>query len=95
MQALATPLIEIKPIGDEIGRASALKMAYASLTKGTNALRTAALLAGEQLGVSDALHAELQYSQAEAYREMGRITISCRRCRTLGRRDAGNRRNLS
>jgi 3-hydroxyisobutyrate dehydrogenase-like beta-hydroxyacid dehydrogenase len=70
---LATPILEVRPIGSEVGKASALKMAYASLTKGTNALRTAVLLAGARLGVAAELAAELADSQAPAYAAMQRI----------------------
>lgn len=45
-------------MGDEIGQASALKMCYAALTKGTTALLTATVGAAAQLGVLDALMAE-------------------------------------
>ncbi len=38
-------------IGDEIGKASALKMCYAAYTKGTTALLCAILAAAEELGV--------------------------------------------
>ena len=51
LDALANDLVDVRNLGDEIGRASALKMVFASLTKGTNALRVAALMAGERLGV--------------------------------------------
>jgi 3-hydroxyisobutyrate dehydrogenase-like beta-hydroxyacid dehydrogenase len=45
-------------MGDEIGKASALKMCYAAYTKGTTALLTAVVGAAEGLGVRDALMAE-------------------------------------
>jgi 3-hydroxyisobutyrate dehydrogenase-like beta-hydroxyacid dehydrogenase len=45
-------------MGDEVGKASALKMCYAALTKGTTALLTATFGAAAQLGVLDALMAE-------------------------------------
>jgi 3-hydroxyisobutyrate dehydrogenase-like beta-hydroxyacid dehydrogenase len=45
-------------MGDEIGKASALKMCYAALTKGTTALLTATVGAAAELGVLDALLAE-------------------------------------
>jgi 3-hydroxyisobutyrate dehydrogenase-like beta-hydroxyacid dehydrogenase len=45
-------------IGSEIGKASALKMCYAALTKGTTALLTATFGAAAQLGVLDELMAE-------------------------------------
>jgi 3-hydroxyisobutyrate dehydrogenase-like beta-hydroxyacid dehydrogenase len=42
-------------LGPELGTASALKMAYASVTKGTTALLAAALAAAEGYGVGEAL----------------------------------------
>jgi len=76
MQELATDLIDVRPLGEDIARASSIKMVYASLTKGTHALRAAALLAGEQLGVSDEIQAEWQDSLPEAYAAMkNRIPI--------------------
>jgi 3-hydroxyisobutyrate dehydrogenase-like beta-hydroxyacid dehydrogenase len=49
-------LLETKIIGDEIGKASALKMCYAAYTKGTTALLSAILAAAESLGVRDELY---------------------------------------
>jgi 3-hydroxyisobutyrate dehydrogenase-like beta-hydroxyacid dehydrogenase len=69
---LVAPEIELIDLGDEIGRASALKMAYASLTKGTDALLTSVLLAAERLGVRPALMRELESSQGEALARMRR-----------------------
>ena len=43
--------LETDVIGDEIGRASALKMCYASWTKGSTALLCAILATAEELGV--------------------------------------------
>lgn len=45
-------------IGDEIGKASALKMCYAALTKGTTALLASVFGAASELGVLDELMAE-------------------------------------
>ncbi|MCY3976962.1 MAG: DUF1932 domain-containing protein [Chloroflexi bacterium] len=45
-------------IGDEIGKASALKMAFAALTKGSTALLSAIYGTADQLGVRDALERE-------------------------------------
>ena len=45
-------------MGEEIGKASALKMCYAALTKGTTALLTATFGAASELGVLDELMAE-------------------------------------
>jgi 3-hydroxyisobutyrate dehydrogenase-like beta-hydroxyacid dehydrogenase len=57
-------------LGAEIGTASAMKMAYSSLNKGTDALLTAVLLAAERLGVRAPLMRELEQSQAEAVKRM-------------------------
>lgn len=57
--------IEVRPMGDEVGRASAIKMCYAAGTKGTAALHTALLTAAEALGVSEELAAELKSSQPD------------------------------
>ena len=64
---IATTRINVKSLGTEIGRASAMKMVYASLTKGTNALRAAAILAAHRLGVSDELRNELAHSLPDVY----------------------------
>ena len=48
--------LETKIIGDEIGRASALKMCYAAYTKGTTALLSAILAAAESLDVREELY---------------------------------------
>ena len=70
LQALAAPLIEVRSLGNSPGRASAFKMVYASLTKGTNALRAAALIAGEALGVGDEIREEWRQSVPDAWRVM-------------------------
>lgn len=57
----------IHNLGGEIGRASGMKMVYASITKGTNALLTAAFLTANNLGLLDELSAELKSSQTEMY----------------------------
>jgi len=48
--------LETKVIGDEIGKASALKMCYAAYTKGTTALLSAILAAAASLGVPEELN---------------------------------------
>lgn len=58
--------IKIINMGPEIGHASSLKMCYASVTKGTLVLRTAALMVAENLGVCDALRAEFEKGQDAA-----------------------------
>ena len=59
-------------LGDEIGRASAVKMVYASVTKGTDSLLTAAYTAAEALGIREILEAEWEKSQPDALARMGR-----------------------
>ena len=68
--ALATPELELIDLGAEIGTASAMKMAYSSLNKGTDALLAAVLLAAERLGVRAPLLRELELSQVEALKRM-------------------------
>jgi len=48
--------LEAVVIGDEIGKASALKMCYAAYTKGSTALLCAVVAAAEQLGVREDLN---------------------------------------
>jgi len=56
--------IDMIDMGERLGRASAIKMVYASLNKGVDALLTAVLLAGERLGVRDELMSEFEQSQS-------------------------------
>ena len=62
--------IVVKNLGPSIGRASGMKMCYASMTKGTNALRVAMLTAAESLGLYDELIEELTSSQGGALSTM-------------------------
>ena len=64
MDELARDDMLIRQLGPEVGRASALKMLYAAINKGTNALQAAVLIAGEQYGVTEELHAELAGQKA-------------------------------
>ena len=57
-------------LGGEVGRASGIKMCYASMTKGVSALQTAALVAAYRLGLSGELEEELSSSRAKALAEM-------------------------
>jgi len=57
-------------LGDEVGTASAIKMAYSALNKGTDALLATVLLAAERLGVRAPLMRELEGSQAESLKRM-------------------------
>lgn len=62
--------LSVISLGNEIGRASAIKMCYAALTKGLSALSTELLTAAKVLGVDEALAAEFQQSQAALYQRM-------------------------
>jgi 3-hydroxyisobutyrate dehydrogenase-like beta-hydroxyacid dehydrogenase len=68
--ALAVPEIALVDLGPDVGRASALKMAYSALNKGMDALLTAVLLAAERLDVRDSLMHELAGSQPQALERM-------------------------
>ncbi len=70
MTALDGAGFRVIGLGREVGAASAIKMAYAGLTKGTWTLQTAVLLAAEQLGVADALLEEFGVSQVPALEAM-------------------------
>ncbi len=62
----------VRDLGGAIERASALKMCYAAVTKGTSALQFAQLAAASRLGVDEALAAELAESQSATYAGMRR-----------------------
>ncbi|HUS56091.1 MAG TPA: DUF1932 domain-containing protein [Thermohalobaculum sp.] len=70
MEQLDGKGITVLPMGAGIGRASALKMVYAGLTKGTMTLHTAILTAAWQLGVYDETIAEFTDSQPVALEAM-------------------------
>jgi 3-hydroxyisobutyrate dehydrogenase-like beta-hydroxyacid dehydrogenase len=58
--------VEFLAIGSEVGDASALKMCYAAISKGTAAIWFESLIAAEALNVADVLWQELARSQAGA-----------------------------
>ncbi len=62
--------LDVRALGAEIGLASAIKMCYASLTKGLTALCTELLTAASVLGISEALTAEFQLSQSALFERM-------------------------
>lgn len=62
--------LDMRVIGDRIGDASAIKMCYAALNKGTIALMTGVSVMAERLDVSGALGQELALSQEAALRRM-------------------------
>jgi 3-hydroxyisobutyrate dehydrogenase-like beta-hydroxyacid dehydrogenase len=64
--------LDVRPISPRPGDASAVKMCYAALTKGTTALMTQLSIAAERLGVTEALRQELSESQQQALERMAR-----------------------
>lgn len=67
MNRINSPQISVRIAGEKIGDASAVKMCYAALTKGSIALGTELLVAARKLGVDKTLEAEFKSSQAELY----------------------------
>jgi 3-hydroxyisobutyrate dehydrogenase-like beta-hydroxyacid dehydrogenase len=57
--------LDVRVMGEQIGQASGIKMCYASLTKGLNALATELLTAGRLLDIEAPLLAELEASQPQ------------------------------
>lgn len=77
--------IVVRPMGGEIGRASGIKMCYASVTKGTAALHAAMLVTAARLGLSQEILAELEESQAQKLKAMQSIkTLSAKAFRWVG-----------
>jgi 3-hydroxyisobutyrate dehydrogenase-like beta-hydroxyacid dehydrogenase len=55
--------LDVRVLGLEEGKAKAIKVCYATVTKGTQALCTQSFVSAKRLGVFDALMAELEASQ--------------------------------
>ena len=70
LEQLATNMIDVRPLGEDIGRASAIKMVFASMTKATHAVRAAAAIAGQKLGVGEEIRAEWQESLPDTWAAM-------------------------
>lgn len=70
MQALDGKGFQVIALGDGPGRASALKMAYAGLTKGSWTLWTAVLLTAERNGLLGPLIDEFAHSQSATLERM-------------------------
>jgi 3-hydroxyisobutyrate dehydrogenase-like beta-hydroxyacid dehydrogenase len=64
--------LDVRVVGDQPGHASAIKMCYAAITKGTTALMTELSVAAERLGVGAALRAEFAHSQPAMLERMQR-----------------------
>jgi 3-hydroxyisobutyrate dehydrogenase-like beta-hydroxyacid dehydrogenase len=65
MAQIVDEQLQVRVVGERIGDASAVKMCYASMTKGTMALGMELLIAARKLGVEQALEAEMKESQAD------------------------------
>ena len=62
--------ISVPLMGGEVGRASAIKMCYASLSKGTAALNASALISAMNLGIYDEFINEMESSQQGVLKNM-------------------------
>ncbi len=65
VEALHGKGVIVRPLGPEIGRASAMKMVYASATKGTFSLHAATLTAAHALGLTEVYLAEIGASNPQ------------------------------
>ena len=68
--ALGACGLDVRIVSARAGDASAVKMCYAALTKGTTAIMTELLVAAARLGVGDVLRAELEHSQGAMLERM-------------------------
>jgi 3-hydroxyisobutyrate dehydrogenase-like beta-hydroxyacid dehydrogenase len=59
--------LDVRVLDGAMSAASALKMSYAGITKGTQAIGAAMMLAATRAGSADALFSELQSSQKELF----------------------------
>jgi 3-hydroxyisobutyrate dehydrogenase-like beta-hydroxyacid dehydrogenase len=69
-EALGDYGLEVVTLGKEVGQASAIKMCYAALTKGSSALMIELLTAAQALGISEALAREFEVSQSANWARM-------------------------
>ena len=76
LQFLNQNEIELVPVGEDISKASAIKMCYAALTKGTMTLQASVLIAAELLGVSSEVQNEFQDSQKFQWEAMNKRVSS-------------------
>lgn len=67
LAALAGPQLQVQVLGERIGDASALKMCFAALNKGTQLLWLEVLVAARRLGVDAVLEQQLRGSLGEMH----------------------------
>jgi 3-hydroxyisobutyrate dehydrogenase-like beta-hydroxyacid dehydrogenase len=72
-EVLADYGLHVVVLGDKVGQASAIKMCYAALTKGSSALMIELLTAAQALGVWEPLAEEFQRSQSATWTRMQRL----------------------
>lgn len=65
LQQLGGPQLAVEVVGEGVADASALKMCYGALNKGTQLLWLEVLIAAQRMGVADVLERQLQQSQSE------------------------------
>lgn len=73
MESLDGKGFKVISLGTETGKASAMKMAYAGLTKGSWTLWTSVLLTAERNGLLNELVAEFEHSQSPTLENMRRM----------------------
>ncbi len=64
---IAGPQLAVPVVSERIGDASAIKMCYGALNKGTQALWLEVLIAAQQLGVDELLEKQLRASRGDLY----------------------------
>jgi 3-hydroxyisobutyrate dehydrogenase-like beta-hydroxyacid dehydrogenase len=67
LERLAGPQLVVRVISASIADASALKMCYGALNKGTQALWLEVLIAAQRLGIAAVLEQQLRQSRADLY----------------------------
>ena len=65
LEALAGPQLNVRVVSERIADASALKMCYSAINKGTQLLWLDVLIAAQRLGVDGLLEAQLRSSRSE------------------------------
>ena len=67
LEQLTTPGITVHFMSERSGDASAIKMCYAAMTKGVQALVLELLISARRLGVDAALEAQIKASRSDVY----------------------------
>lgn len=75
-EAIRDDQLQVRVVSARTGDASALKMCYAAMTKGSLALGMELLMAAQRLGVAEQLDTELKDTQSELYDSVVRRSTS-------------------